>query len=543
MARHVDIQDETFRKSILSSYARSLYNAVFTDGAPFSTTHLLLREYATRIIELAMLHNPGLFTEEEAKRSRPPFRDGGLRVWGESKNSKSELHGQDTPFRMDFENYTLGSLVPGRGNYNYEHEGYRKVRAQILWRIEQLGWSCELFKDIDSIIERKHYGPRIGNDGKKVDRYGKKYSWIAYFEMSGLLHDQRTLEDWKGRTYSVDIDPSFPERVTTEHLIQEDFLGNPEMEMKEWIANGPPPNLNPYLRLEKLQEEIGPWIALDGYVSQQNKKLGRQLFCFIRSFLVDKKNAISFLDHLYKQDLGGRWLPEKPEVIYTFAGEIPWCDTFLKNGQSEFSFITSETTIKVQQIQQELYLDGEKLEFTKMDLIRLRLFGDAIGELKEKQHISDKDIERIETRDVSIEVDEIEEVYAKFDSLIPVCDFGWESYHTDASDAGHATTLAKEIALDLELVGQPQTFDLYTKDGVKATFNISDHSEGIHNNHSMFFMREDLLKMYLERKDIVLIWAIWGEREYSYDQIEKLFHGPNRPEQPYAVYGYVKQYE
>ncbi len=542
MARHVDIQDDTFRKTILPRYARSIYNAVFAEDAPFGTTHLLMREYETRIIELAMLHNPGLFTDEEVKRTRPPFSDGGLRVWGESKNSKGELHGHDTPFRMDFENYTLGRLVPGRGNYNYEHEGYRKVRAQILWRIEQLGWSCELFKDVESIIERKHYGPRIGNDGKKVDRYGKKYSWIAYFEMSGFLHDQRTLEDWKGRTSSVDIDPSFPKRVATMHLIQEDLLGDPEMAMKEWIANGPPPNLNPYLRLEKLQEEIGPWITLDGYISQQDKKRGRQLFCFIRSFLVDKKNAASFLDHLSKQDLGGRWLPEKPEVIYTFAGEIPWCDTYPQNGLSEFLFLTGEKTIKVQRTQQKLYLDGKKLEFTQIDLVRLRLFGDTIGELKEKQ-LSGKDIERIETRDVSIEVDEIEKEYAKFKVLIPVCDFGWESYHTDASNAGHATMLSKEISYDLELIGQPQTFDLFTRHGVKATFNISDHGNDYGNNQSMFFMREDLLKMYLERNDLILIWAIWGEREYSNDQIEKLFHGSNRPEQPYAVYGYVKQYE
>ncbi|MBU0508293.1 hypothetical protein KKH27_05605, partial [bacterium] len=271
MALHVDLQDNSFAKTTLLKYARSLYEAVFAEGAPFSTTHLLLREYATGTVELAILHNPSLFTPGEIKRSKPPFSDGGVREWGESENSKDELHSLDSPFRMDFENYTLGSLVPGRGNYNYKHEGYRKIRAQVLWRVEQLGWSSKLFNTEDSSIENKQHWPRTGSDAKKIDRYGKKYSWIAYFEMSGLLRDRVTLEDWRERTSSVDIDPSFPERVTKDHPIQEDFLGDPEMKMKEWIASGPLPDVNPYLRLAKVQKVEGPWIALDGFVVQQDE--------------------------------------------------------------------------------------------------------------------------------------------------------------------------------------------------------------------------------------------------------------------------------
>ena len=59
----------------------------------------------------------------------------------------------------------------------------------------------------------------------------------------------------------------------------------------------------------------------------------------------------------------------------------------------------------------------------------------------------------------------------------------------------------------------------------------------------MFFIREDLLKTYLEKNDFVLIWAIWGEREYSLAQVNKLFHGPDRPEQTYGVFSLVKRYE
>jgi len=95
----------------------------------------------------------------------------------------------------------------------------------------------------------------------------------------------------------------------------------------------------------------------------------------------------------------------------------------------------------------------------------------------------------------------------------------------------------------MKLVGQPQTFDLLTKEGAKATFNVSDQRNDFNDHQSMFFIKEDLLRYYLKKNDFCLIWAIWGEREYSSDQIEKLFHGANRPDQPYAVYSYVKRYE
>lgn len=146
-------------------------------------------------------------------------------------------------------------------------------------------------------------------------------------------------------------------------------------------------------------------------------------------------------------------------------------------------------------------------------------------------------------REMPVEVEEVKRDYAKFNALIPVCDFGWEGYQTTASDAGRATTLAKEISSDLELIGQPQTFDLFTKDGVKATFNVSDQSNDFKNRQSMFFIKENLLRTYLEKNDLVLIWATWGERGYSSAQINKLFHGPDRPEQSHAVFSFVKLHE
>lgn len=542
MARCADINDQDFINTVLPDYARHLYDMMFSIEAQFGTTHILMREYAYRTIEIALLYNHQLFTVEELNRTKPPFTSGGLRDWGESDVSQEEYsHGQ-SPFRMDFENYTIGRLISGRGNYDYGHKEYKKVRAQILWRVEQLGWTNDLFGELDSSIAKENWHSRTGGDAKKTDRYGKKYSWIAYFEMAGYLQDIGKLENWAERTSDVDIDPSFPEPVAKHCLINSDYLGGPTVDTKDWIKNGPLPDLNPYLRIEELDNEYGPWVALDGFCAQEDNVLGRSIFCFVRSFFVANKDAASIVDHLSSQDLGGRWLPEKPSVIYTFAGEIPWCEVFAKNGKSEFEFVVNEKTVKVQRIESEYYLDGKKLGLSWFNLLHRHLSGDTDVKGEGKQQLSDEDLKRVEIRELPVEVEEVQKEYLKFDVQIPVCDFGWESYHTVASEAGSATTLAKEIALDLDLIGQPQTFDFYTLNGKRATYNISDQSSDFRNNQSMFFIKQDLLKTYLDRKNLALIWAIWGERAYSSNLISNLSHSPDNTEKLYEVYSLVDRY-
>jgi hypothetical protein len=238
MARHVDSGDQTFVAEKLPAYARSIYDSMFAKSAPFSTTHFLMREYGSRIIEIASLHHSELFASEEIQRSKAPF-EGELRDWNEIEASQERRYGADSPFRMDFENYTLGSLVPSRSNYDFNNEEYQKVRAQILWRIEHLGWSSEKFRDIENSIEHGNRWNRTGDDAQKIERYGKKYSWIAFYEMTGLLHDLGKIERSRERDWNwdLDIDPSFPEQPLEAFLIQADFLGDPDIDTKEWIRS------------------------------------------------------------------------------------------------------------------------------------------------------------------------------------------------------------------------------------------------------------------------------------------------------------------
>lgn len=546
MALHSGLSDSSFSSCILPKFARKVFDTMFIDGARYKTTHILLREYALRTIEIAVVHNPSLFSHEELVRTKPPFPDSDISSWGEASNSgeKEESTAARSPFRMDFADYTIGQLVPDRMNYNYEHEGYKKAKARILWRIEQLGWSADDFGEIDQRIPQDQGRSIYGYSPRRTDRYGKKYSWIAYFELSGLLHDLGAIDHSydQERSAYVDIDPSFPKRIRTASLIDIDILGDHGRETDDWIARGENPNITPYLRIPQIQSHEGPWIALDGFTVQEDQARGRNSFFFLRSFIVKNAIATDLFHHLSRQNLGGRWLPNKPSVTYAFAGEIPWCETYPPNGTRNLSFVVNEKEVTVMKTRVEIYVDGEKIDVSPSDIIKYRLLGnDALG--GDDNQLSGIDIDKIEYRNASYEAKEIKQEFAKFEVFIPVCDFNWNGHQTAASDAIHATTLAKEIADDLDLIVHAQEFDLFTKDGARASLGVSDHSGDFNNTQSIFFMREDLLQSYLQKNDSVLIWAIWGERGYSTKIANAISHGTTRSGQTHGDIREIIRYE
>jgi hypothetical protein len=185
MALHANPSYSAFTTDTLPNYGRKLFEAMFKKGAPHATTHALMRDYVKHTIDIALLHNPNLLDKKEQKRITPPYRDGGIRRWGESEDlNEGEYREGNAPLQMDFENYTLGNLVPLRRNYDFENQGYKTVHANIYWRLYKLGYSLKLFGEVDKEIARYRWARTEGNESR-IDRYGKKYSWIAYYELCG----------------------------------------------------------------------------------------------------------------------------------------------------------------------------------------------------------------------------------------------------------------------------------------------------------------------------------------------------------------------
>ena len=503
MAEHNSFVSDHVRNVLLPEVGRRAYQLMFAIDAPFSTTHILARDYARRTIEISLMHHPGLLNEKEIIDIRPPYTHGGIREWGEHDYGERE-YDSSGPMRMDFSNYTLGRIVKDGHAYANPPEKI-KVRKQIYWRIHSLGWSETLFGKVEiQLGNDNYYGS--SRHHTPVERYGKKYSWIAYFENAGLRDDLGLLEkEWNPfRMSSTDIDPSFPEQTPNEIFITKDLLGERDTPLAEWYQNGGMPFIEDYLIIRDLKGSQGEWINIDSFISQRDLTAGRQRFTFIRSLALKQADYDEAIELLKLQTLGGRWLPEKAQNYYSYSGEIFLFPEATHDNHVGLEFTVGNKTVMIRK-------GDPDYNRTLMWQYRKGGFGKDLPD------------------EIEVEVSETR----NFDAQLPAMEYNWESYHSDLNQAGQVTVPAKELALYLGLVSQPQTFDLFDTDGTKASANVW-YLKDFSNNHSLTYFRRDLLNRFLRENGLRMVWAIWGEREVRFrsDENTREFFSANPMEGP-----------
>lgn len=522
MARATDISDASFRHDILPRFARKLFELMFGETLIYSCTHILIIEYVRGIIELALSLNGSQFSENELSK-----------VYQTPVAPKEKLTNEkvlspktgESPFRMDFENYVIGRLVPGRRNYDYNNKDYELMRSRILWRIYKLGWNFKDFGNVDRSIDngRNSYNRHEDNEINKTDRYGKKYSWIAYYEQKGLMpppdpeQDDIYVED---REDYADIDPSFPSPNRGDRLINLDTLGDAKIPLQKWVRSGEIPDLGIYLEQDMLDGQLGPWVLLDGHIGQHDEHRGRSMFGFFRTFFVANDQCEELVSLLEKQRLGGRWLPEIYEERSAFSGEIPWSKHFGEKGIYPLSFEVEKKMVEVQEEQEVLYLDGEVVELSWNDKLRRSgidfsgLFGD------DGPRLSKKDLNRLEVKKELVTVRREETKCRDILVIQPTCDLRTPG-KTIFNEFTGGSTLSKQLIGMLDLHVIPQSRDLRDAMGLRATFQNSYEKNSFKNSERLFYLRKDMLNELLEKLGMSLVWAVWGERELSLGQFEQ----------------------
>ncbi|MFA6055240.1 MAG: hypothetical protein WC769_07705 [Thermodesulfovibrionales bacterium] len=511
--------DEEFLNNLLLKYARSLFDNLFAKNAKFSTTHILMRDYAKHTIDIALLHKGVLLNSNERQRITPSFEDAAIEGWGRAEDkNKNEYRDGNYPSGFDFNNYTMGRLIPKRRNYDFDDPEYLEVKSKMWWRIYSLGYSLEKFGEIDKNIARERYGfGRVENSGK-IDRYGKKYCWIAYYEIAGYRQDKGLLKnEWESgyqNRFTTDIDPSFPAEIQKIEIIKSDFLKSRLKSLPKWITLGPPPDISPFTVLGTIQDEPGPWVLIDGFIEQENLDSKRDVFIFTRGLLVKKEMVSEIIDRLTEQDVGGRWLPEIPELYYIFAGEIPWCETFPYNGVTEISFIVGTKKKRVPDKKTEFLKDGVNLMATELkELLEImdeyrneKIAEEAVYKYFSKNKIRIRNIKSFRT--------EIVQKTKEYEIRLPVATLNMSEAASAANHGGHAYVLSKELCESLNLTARPQTFDFYDETNRRASFTLR-WGEDWHSSHKLIYLRKDLLDRLLQKERLALIWCIWGERRYK----------------------------
>lgn len=90
----------------------------------------------------------------------------------------------------------MNQIIAGTGMRHAPLFDLKLVQRYIVGRVFDLGWTAERFEKFDSEIESS------GREEAKAERMGKKYQWIAYYEMLAFMADHY---QYAGGTHTKEI--------------------------------------------------------------------------------------------------------------------------------------------------------------------------------------------------------------------------------------------------------------------------------------------------------------------------------------------------
>lgn len=525
----------------LPKLGRLVFDLFFAPSASAATTHILILDYARRIVTIAAKRHPQLFTPAEIERTKPPFPTDLRRRWGNSKDRYVGHYREgDDPFGFDYRNYTLGRLVPGRRNYDDDHPEFKKIKGRIRWRIYDLGYTLEQFSRLDQMIARADHSGR-SEDGAKTERYGKKYAWIAFYEMAGLRMEQRKL----GQTEISDfynIDPGFPEEPRQYEIATKKLLGDKRTDTEKWLVRTDLPDVLPWLSQDIVDGQEGPWLLLDGEAWLEDRSLGRLVKVVVRALLL-KPEQTTLLREAYgnpkvKLRYGGWPQPASPYNVLSIDMP-PQANTIM-----ELNFLVDEGVKDVIEIEHHFLKNGVEISIEELQGIsnEYQKMIEASGKRRISKKMENAIAEKIlEERGITYQPETTirqEKITRHFDvhGLSPVIEAIWEDGKSIANPAWKATVPISEIVSHFDWRRRSNTFNFEDAAGrLRSLYVTFGNPDSYTDRQSFTYIDQVSLLEFARQNGLELTWIIHGERSRSTDAFQSRWGGEG-DEQVYYTY-------
>lgn len=353
-------------RDALIPLAKYIHSTIF--DADEVCPHILLRDYARGVIEYC--NHLGIIPEIEVATVRPPYKshfpeklpsneeidskyspkddDGnyGKNKWGATAilSSMTTEYGRGIARYGDFGRYTFQSAL---SNWDVDYNGLSNYAIQ---RIFEMGYDPEIFTDFDS-------RQGSGRGTSHFERIGKKYQWIAFYEILALVSDNCMLIDrsstWGGKKkyrpyegpwepYVRDFDPTIliksgkqknrlPSNETRPWWVNVNYP-NWEGSEAEWKKRGndfpdildmltvTDPNGIEWLNLNMFPDWWEPVpLGEDGHFAQQ-----KRIWINFGSWLVKRKKIPKIIEVDLKTASWGDWFPSISNRYEVFSREYFW---------------------------------------------------------------------------------------------------------------------------------------------------------------------------------------------------------------------------
>ncbi len=316
--------------------------------------HLLTRDYAHRVFQHALASgwvppddtdpngHPYAGPPYETAFPSPALTIGEIKAMAETSNGGYSSIWFSLQEHGDFGNYVVSSTLR---EFEIQDEGglFELAQRAIFGRVLELGWRPEVFKDVDN---RLHLGSRMDHT---VERIGKKYQWIAFYELLGQLADHLPIGDrWTE-------DPPAPYRHAEQlvyrnidpTIITQESKTDDAQRTRVWFSpqqatfdpsqtgqhpsdiNGLP---DPLDLIAVKDNDRRPWLALEALprwpetLHPDEEALDRRkllVWIQVRSYLIPMASLPAIRSWAADKDWYGRWMPESRDIHNALLASHP----------------------------------------------------------------------------------------------------------------------------------------------------------------------------------------------------------------------------
>ena len=406
----------TKQKDALQNLCKYIYETIF-DKEDEIYPHVLLRDYARGVIEFASYLGI-IDTKIDISKVRPPYKsslpkefpsneeiDINYKIDHEAKNIKdfiwaqnSILHSMATEYGRGTGGYgDFGRYVFQRALESWKVDENLLSNLAIVWIFEKYGYDAEKHGEFDREI-----GSGRGRDTYPDERIGKKYQWLAFYEILARVSDnfpkhsewdykEETTELYEGpwSPYVRDIDPTITIKSTGENNEEELFhfwwtkenYTHWELPNEDWIKQA---NDLPSMQglINVVDTDGVEWLLLESHPEWvEPKTIGtkkydmpqKQLWLQIRSYFAHKKDFAGLKIWAKRQNFIGRWMHEAHDKSDVFSREYYWSAAYKYFQKEYYSGVQwrnvhnqgSEKTIAQVMVTCESYLWDEEFDASK----------------------------------------------------------------------------------------------------------------------------------------------------------------------------------
>tara|TARA_R110000764_G_scaffold220861_1_gene309167 strand:+ start:46 stop:1593 length:1548 start_codon:yes stop_codon:yes gene_type:complete len=476
--------NNSFVQNQLNEIACTIYKLQFSANPSNPTYNYIVIDSYKHIIDLAILkgvfelnadqlnrlnkylfHKYDWFEITEADRDAVPIANN----WSLSTNPD--------PLAGDFVHYTIPRLD------NRDHETRLDHTANIYKEIIRLGYIGD-DKNLNDREQLFYTGNSPIGRNMEVDRLGKKYSWIAYFNYAGNLLNQNKLGVWTeenssyekhyNRLSDTEIEPSYVEnKPFTGRVIQTDFFKNRALDDGGWVNVGNYNVLNDHYEREE-------YSLLYAFIDQKlDEKFKTRSWLQANSYFVNKDQVLKHIAEIENREF--EWnheLHSSDTLSKAYFGELYWADTVptMKKDSKHIPLLgTTEITRKINHFEVR-----ESGEFN---------FEDVGKEITETVHNT---------------------CYFEYEPTL--INFLWESDSKQIPSLGcniPAPNIGKHLKLTVDSVNT-KILDSNLELCFKEFF-----TEYELNSEKFHYLRSDLLEKYLIETNQVLMYQL---KQHTYDQ-------------------------